>query len=259
MGMSRRPTSMVLRAPRSRLLLPWQMLQMLRSHRTMEPHGWLYVAAALAGVPVGFAGQAIIEVPWWWGPAVLVVSVWLFFLASAFRTPPGQEPVWAPMLGLVRPEWYARRLDEASARRAEQSGLPLYAAAGWTGHRLLGGTTWQGEEAIAVALAFRRSVEDDSPLIRIESAVPERDVHLGDFLPPTTKQAFIVDGERQAFDVWRGDDAWVARKTMEGYALTIEAQRVLVTEVRLERIHDIRPYLEGSRAFRAERRAYHGH
>ncbi|WP_267784929.1 hypothetical protein [Paenarthrobacter ureafaciens] len=57
-----------------------------------------------------------------------------------------------------------------------------------------------------------------------------------------------VDGDRVSFTVWHESDRWWAAGTHAGNGLVLEARGIDPGSLALEEVHDIEPYLTGSRS-----------
>ena len=66
------------------------------------------------------------------------------------------------------------------------------------------------------------------------------------------RQDILVHGHHLPFQLLvLGDGHWVAEATIEGAVVTVEAVRFPVGRLELARVTDLRPYLQGARAFHA--------
>ncbi|MGH3443721.1 MAG: hypothetical protein ACRDUY_17070 [Nitriliruptorales bacterium] len=241
---------------------------------------------------VGIMVDLLLPVPWWWFPLGLVALGWLVFAASAFRGPRRHESVWNALIGVLRPELRAERMQEAQDERFRRTELPLFGMADWSGFRFIGGSRLEGDEMVAAALVFRMTVDADPPDVRVETAraghapirltqerlVDElagmalRRAHGSpdDWFRDTNRlaaelggrtwseQDLPIDGAPTPFRVLRERHAWVAVASLNDHVVAIQAEGVAPEDIALERVIDVEPYIQGWRAFLAESRAAHG-
>jgi hypothetical protein len=167
-------------------LVPIQLVQVLRHHRTMIPVPATYLAATLVGVVVGVAAQLLVGWPWWLVAAGVVVAVWLFFASTAVWGAGGSsQPLATGLLRVVRPRRAIERDHEQEVERFRAASFPLYGLpAAWPGWRHLGG--WEGSWAkgqrpvtTALSLAHGDPLTDQGPQLRVEVRVEHVDTEQG--------------------------------------------------------------------------------
>jgi hypothetical protein len=67
---------------------------------------------------------------------------------------------------------------------------------------------------------------------------------------PTRGQAIIrVDGRPVPFDLISGHLAWVAQARVGAHRVTVEGRGFDIGDVQLVKVHDLRPYIEGTNRF----------
>ena len=103
--------------------------------------------------------------------------------------------------------------------------------------RIVADELWRGRaETVDDALAYVRSRLDGLH----ERLSP---------LPNRVRADVVVDGKHFALDVLAQPERWVGRATMERWDLALEGLVFPMEELELVRIHDLEPYVLGSRHF----------
>lgn len=116
--------------------LPGEILRLLLAERRMTPVPLTYLMAAGVGLILGVSLDLILGWPWWMVAVGFVVVVWMFFLASAFRSP--RKDIGHRLLRVIDPE-------RAAARDIERLDDAL-ASGDLVGHEV---RDWEGERSIA--------------------------------------------------------------------------------------------------------------
>lgn len=68
-----------------------------------------------------------------------------------------------------------------------------------------------------------------------------------------------VNGQPVAFSWLAEGRMWAAYAEVEGCTVTLRARNIPIESIRLERINDTRPFIEGTKRLRQEQRRLHGH
>jgi hypothetical protein len=169
-----------------------------------------------------------------------------------------------------------RRIVDESVEAFRTSALPLYELETWSGQRSLGGYEVQRSRAAddsavqisrswsvefgdresdqswvmiasadhEVALreplrwAFLARVESDATAEALTSALAER-TKTAEFFEAT------IDNERVRFEIVGRDQSWAARVQRGDHVVTVYARHVNREGVRLQRIIDLEPFIEG--------------
>ena len=156
------------------LRIPWLVFRAVHESRSMEPVPLTYVMAVLVGAVVGVVANVVLGWMWWLVAGVFVVSVWLFFMASAFWGPGSSiaDDVWRA----VNPERAVARSNERLERAVREDWLRAYGVEGWDGSRWLGG--WGGSpEPDTVTL--RHGGPDAPTWIEVVTSTKHEAIRLG--------------------------------------------------------------------------------
>lgn len=150
--------------------MPLRLLNVVIRERTWQPNPALYLGAAAAGTVLGVVADLLIGFPWWIATLLGPVLVFVLSAVSAVRNPWREHPLSVEFLSVVAPQRYTELMETAEEERLRATDLPLYGldARSWR-FRYAGGTTRSGSEVVAIELCYRRSIDDDTPEVRIET------------------------------------------------------------------------------------------
>jgi hypothetical protein len=170
--------------------------------------------------------------------------------------------------GWLTPDEFWEQYDSAERLiRASAGELPCYGVSGWSGPIFLGEWDLGSRPPVTVSLVHGSAA---GPMIQVwttgqdprKTAGLHRLVAQG---PPANGSDLVdrqrvldaapsdeiripIDGARVPFTVWRDSDRWWAAGTHAGYGVMLEGLGISPGSVALEEVHDIGPYLNGSRA-----------
>ena len=178
--------------------------------------------------------------------------------------------------GRLSPEAFWAHYEHMEERiRATATVLPTYAPSGWMGLRMIGDWEWENDRLVTVGLAHgapngagptlhvHTTVRDpvaDVVSLPMAAAGPPQDKddvlrRHGEFHAAAGEPATItVDAAPVSFTVWGEVDQWWAAGHHDGLGLMLEGQRIPVGDIELVRVHDLKPYLAGRRAYLRARR-----
>ncbi|MFB6396042.1 hypothetical protein [Polymorphospora lycopeni] len=175
--------------------------------------------------------------------------------------------------GKLTPEQFRRMLDGQQREIARHlPALPLYGLDGWAGLRLVDECGLESGVLQAIGLAHGRP-KGPGPYLRVVTArvgaahvARERRRALALARERPTAEAFdrvdaalraevpgavtiVVDGVPREFARWPHDGGWIAEAVLGDHPVVVEATGVGPDAVRLIRVRDFGPYLDGRRAF----------
>lgn len=277
----------VMRRPRP-WTAPWRLIHVLLEERSMMPTPRMYVVAAVVGAAIATITAPLLRWPSWtvavFGAGAVALT-WLLFLASILTGPARSRDLRSRLLQVVSPHRGAAHEERRMERMLRAVPFAVFGLAGWTGERMLGGRGIANGVLSRVELLFGDPLDETRPVVRIESS-PERrifpgDRHLGlgrSTYPPSpeglsryelgvwmrrreeeldarpvdwTAVVLPVEGAATQFDVARAGDESLAIGQAADVWVTVHAERADTSAMRLERVRDIEPFIEGSRAYRA--------
>lgn len=259
----------------------------------MIPSPLIYLASLLGGVVVGLTLNVLLDWPWWLIALGFPVAVWLIFLASAVSGLGGDRSLRMEMQDILNPRgsWERHRRYEEDLFRSAP--FRLYGLdASWTGLRMLGGFGTGANGVRSIELTHG-DMSGAGPWVRVETA-PVQDERVDGLqpaalelwhtaerppadLPPHQKGAWMhrrfeesfsrqaswtkvpipVDGSPVDFDWLEERNDWVARAVIGDLAVKVRAHGLAVASIRLAVVHDVEPYIEGTRRFNEEQRRLH--
>jgi len=174
--------------------------------------------------------------------------------------------------GHLSPEEFWER-DAAMEQRVRETStvLPCYGLVGWSGLRMIGDWEWENDRLVTVGLAHgapegtgprlhvKTTVGDPAAVVALlRASAPEartegsiarwrRELEA----EPDDSVTIEVDSAGVQVDVWHseGRDRWWAAGHHGGHGLVLEAHLMSAGDVRLHRVHDLEPYLDGRRAY----------
>jgi hypothetical protein len=274
--------------------VPWRLLRAILDRRSMIPAPYMYLAALLAGLIIGIALDAWVNLLWWLPAFGLPAIVWLIFLASAIGTPGGRN-LGMGIRDILNPRgsWERHRKHEEEIFRS--CPFRFYGLdSSWTGPRMLGGCRINGANDVASVELIHGDMSPPGAWVRVESA-PARDDRIRGLgsaavelwhsaerppadLPPQLKGAWMhrrfeeshsrqakwtktpinVDGAPIDFDWLQEGADWVARAIVNDLVVKVRGHELPVGVVGLSMVRDVEPYIEGSRRFHEEQRRLHG-
>jgi hypothetical protein len=266
--------------------VPWRLMRALLDERSVMPVPRIYVITAAVGAAIGAVVTPTLGWPWWtvgvFAVAAVVVA-WLLYLTTIFTGPRRSRRLRPQILDIVHPRGAHTRHQRAMERLLRAVPFALFGVASWRGERMLGGHGTSDGALSSVDLCFGDPQDQVGSVIRVESSLDRRVVpstpHLGlgrrsfpvppEGLPahemavwmqrreeeldarPTawTTVSVPVDGAPTAFDLARVGEEWIATAEAEGVWVTVFGQRADPAALRLERVRDIEPFLEGLRRY----------
>ncbi|MEV0610395.1 hypothetical protein AB0I61_28955 [Polymorphospora rubra] len=176
--------------------------------------------------------------------------------------------------GKLTPEQFRRMIDDQQREIARHlPALPLYGLDGWTGLRFVGECGLDDDVPRSIGLAHGRPggpgpyVQVVTTRAGVAAAALERrravalarerpmsaevfdrvDAALRAEVPEAV--TIVVDGAPREFTRWRHDGGWIAEAVLGDHPVVVEATGVGPDAVRLTRVRDFGPYLDGRRAF----------
>lgn len=178
--------------------------------------------------------------------------------------------------GRLLPEAFWERNAQMEVRiRATATLLPCYGLTGWSGLGMVGDWEWENDHLVTVGLAHG-APDGTDPMLHVHTTVrdPSADVaslRMAAAGPPRDetdtlrrRQAFDAGDDESAmievgaagvrFAVWRDGDRWWAAGHHGEHGLVLEARRIPTSDVGLERVYDLDPYIDGRRAYLRNRR-----
>jgi hypothetical protein len=244
---------------------PWRVYTVLRDRRSAHPMPATYFVTGLVGSVIGVVLDLLLGWPWWAFTLGALVLTWAGFAATGIRDTRelGDDIVCAiwPKKTLAR----RRRQYERAFREAP---FPLYGLDGiWQGSRTLG--HWGGgSRPRATRLGLEHGGDQEGRVAVVETSFREeelpveimrRHIVMGlrhRFAPRTPdarpmplweEHTFLVDSRPESFRFVREDASWGATARIGETTVLVEAFGVEPDEVRLVRVADVGPYVEGSR------------
>lgn len=113
--------------------VPWNVVQIIRRRRSLQPAIRVYAGALALGLLLGLAANVLLSVPWWMLALAVVGAVWLFFLGTAFIGPGRAQPLHRELMDVVWPRGRQERRERDDEEAFRTSGIPVLAVSGWRG------------------------------------------------------------------------------------------------------------------------------
>jgi len=143
--------------------------------------------------------------------------------------------------------------DAQNRVRASFGSMPVFGPVGWHGPVMIGEWNWAGG---AHGLAHGNP-DGDEPYVQVQThphdarqgVNHQRANATGDFgqfdTPPDRLTEITVDETPVVFEVWEDElNSWAGGNYLE-HGIVVESRRANIDDLRLERVVDVEPYLEG--------------
>lgn len=166
---------MVLRdhGPSSWLLLPVRAVQVLVRHRRIEPSPLFLLGVGAVGIGFGVVAQVLLCWSWWLVAILLVVVVWLAFLATALEAS-ARDELRVDLMRVVNPTRATELEDEQLVRLVRAAPGPIYGLTDREGLRSIGGHGRSSSTGLTrLELLYGDPLE--GPTLRIDTRWPRLD------------------------------------------------------------------------------------